>query len=195
MAMEQSELKTFDEFVEEEMEDAGQSDQFKIMDEQSADWALRKIQQVERERKRLSEWVKGEIEKFKAEIEKYETYMEEQDEGFDRDREFFEGLLAEYGVRIGLDQRERKKTIKTPNGSFGFRKARAKWEFQDAEVVKALEEKGLADYIRVKKSPDKVSIKKSFQVKNGKVYTPDGEHLEGVAVIEQGQTFSVKVVE
>jgi len=164
------------------------TDRFKIDNEGAANWALRKIKSLQQEKERNTKVAQDEIAKINA-------WLEQENQVLDNSISHFETLLQEYAMNL-RQKNEKFKTLKLPNGSFGFRKAQPKWEYDSNKVVQSLEKQGNHDLIRIKKEPDKKAIKKHFTVKNGKVYDPTtGEELDGVTVQEQPDTFSVKVVD
>src|SRR5690625_5230200 len=128
-----------------------------------------------------------------AEIHKIEQWRERENEQANNSIKYFQGLLAEYAV----SKREKDphlKTINLPNGRFGFRKRQPKWKYDNEKVVETLEKLGMTDLVRIKKEPKKSDIKKVFEVVNGKAVNPEtGEVVEGIEVINQGESFGWRV--
>lgn len=164
------------------------TDRFRVDNDGAANWALRKIKSLQKEKEANTELAREEI----AKINKW---LEQENGVLDNSISHFETLLQEYAT--SLRQKDEKfKSLKLPNGSFGFRKSQPKWTMDNQAVVESLEQQGNHDLIRIKKEPDKAAIKKYFKVGNGKAYDPTtGEVLDGVTVMDQPDSFNVKVVD
>src|SRR5690625_1138807 len=96
---------------------------FKVDDDQKANWALRKIKQMQQqinENNKLADY----------EIEKIEQWRQQENEQAQNSIDYFQSLLSEYA----MDKREQDSNFKSmtlPNGRFGFRKRPAKWKYDD----------------------------------------------------------------
>lgn len=165
--------------------DREQKERFKIKSIDEANWAFRKLAALkakEDEVRRLAA----------AERERIDRYEASEMAAIDRDREFFESLLAEYA----MEQRKTdpKFRVKTPYGMVGFRKQQPEWKYVDDQVIEALESNGLDELIRVKKEPNKSEIKKRLQVVDGRVVDPEsGAVIEGIEVIERPDKINISV--
>ena len=155
---------------------------FKITDMSTAEWAMRKIKESENEIEKLEAHAKSEKERI-------DNWLKEASETHKNTIEHFTNHLRFYL------ETENKKSIKLINGTLSKRKRQPKWELEDKEtLVKQLENKGLQELIRIKKEPDLSEIKKAFDVVEGKaINTETGEIIEGINVIEQEDSFSVRV--
>src|SRR5699024_5145336 len=163
-----------------------EKDTFTVDDENKANWALRKIRDL-----------KYQIEQNNAlataEIDKIEQWQQEVNSSAQDSIDYFQGLLAEYAMQKKKDD-PKFKTMKLPNGRFGFRKRQPKWNYDDDAVLRALEKANLDDFIRVKKTPSKDDIKKAFDVVNGKVISHDtGEVIDDITVVYQDESFGLTV--
>lgn len=159
---------------------------FKVNDDQTANWALRKIKQYQDKQKSNNELAQ-------AEIEKIESWNKQENEKAQQSIDYFQSLLAHYAMKK-REEDPKFKSQKLPHGYIGFRKKQPKWNYQDDVLLETLKKNQLTDFIKVKEQLDKASIKKAFEVVDGKVINPDtGEVIEGVSVEEQGEDFTVKV--
>lgn len=159
---------------------------FQIDNDQTANWALRKIKQHQQQ-------IKNNNELAQAEIEKIESWNQQENDKAQQSIDYFQGLLAQYAIKK-REEDPKFKSQKLPHGNIGFRKKPAKWNYQDDVLLETLKKNQLTDFIKIKEQLDKSSIKKAFQVSDGKVINPDtGEVIEGVTVEEQGEDFQVKV--
>ncbi len=90
------------------------------------------------------------------------------------------------------EENEELKTHKLPFGKLRFRKQREKWSYDEDKLLQAIDEAGLEDLIKVKKSVDKAELKKRLIVSGSRVINPDtGELIEGVEIEERGEKFSI----
>lgn len=159
---------------------------FKIDDDQTANWALRKIKQYQEKQKANNELAQ-------AEIEKIESWNKQENEKAQQSIDYFQSLLAQYAMKK-REEDPKFKSQKLPNGYIGFRKKQPKWNYQEDVLLETLKKNQLTDFIKIKEQLDKSSIKKAFDVVNGKVINPDtGEVIEGITVEEQGEDFTVRV--
>jgi Bacteriophage Mu Gam like protein. len=156
---------------------------FKVTDLKSADWVLRKLNAIqsnidankkfaEEERQRLDFWEQSENKKHTDDIA------------------YFESLLGEY-LRI-LRENDPKAKISTPHGTVSTRKQQPHWVYDDS-VLSELEEKGMTDFIRIKKEVDKKTLKKAVSVtEDGHVVNADGELINGINVLQVGEKLVIK---
>ncbi|MFU0785777.1 MAG: Bacteriophage Mu Gam like protein [Enterococcus gilvus] len=149
-----------------------------------ADWALRKISALQSQNDEIKKFADLERER----IVSWETKETESN----NDRiSFFEMKLSEYLNKLRKD--DPKARIKTPHGTVGTRKAPDKWEYS-SDAVKELKKLGMTDFVRVKEEVDKAEFKKVVSVlKDGRIVNADGEIIEAVKVVPQGEKLSVKV--
>ena len=170
------------EFLDRKIQDDNEA--FKVTNEGQANWALRKIKQLQEEKKKNEQIAEDEINKIKS-------WLDHVNKDADDSIEYFKSLLAEYAMK----QRENDpkfKSIKLPNGRIRFVKQRPKWVYDDKLLLKSLKEQDAEELIRVKEEPNKAAIKKLFVVQNGKLINPGtGEVIEGVEVVERGEKFEV----
>lgn len=163
-----------------------EKESFAVKDDSAANWALRKISQ-------LNDQIEKNNALAQSEIDKIERWNQTENEQAQNSIDYFQGLLAEYAMQKKKDD-PKFKSLKLPNGRFGFRKRQPKWSYDDDAVLQALEQAELYDFIRVKKAPSEKDIKKAFDVVGDKVINPDtGEVIDGITVVEQNDSFNVAV--
>lgn len=167
-------------FLDSEMDQQG----FVIDDDSKADWALSKISQYKKkieENNLLAE----------EKIYKIESWNKQVNDEAQQSVDYFQSLLAEYAETIRKEN-PKFKTLKLPSGRIRYKKQQPKWHYKDDEVVEALKDAGMTDYIKVKETPSKSDIKKAFVVSDGKVINPDtGEIVTGIEVEEREDKFEV----
>lgn len=174
----------FDIFMGETTEDQAK-ERYKITNLDSANWALRKLKAIQEK--------EGEIKELtEREIERINNWAKSELDSLGANTNFFEGLLMEYFV--SEKEKDPKFKISTPYGKVSSRKSQPKWNYEDDRVLKWLKEND-KELIRIKEEINKAELKKKYRVMNGQVVTEDGEIIEGITVIEQPDSISIKVVE
>ncbi len=167
-----------------DQEEQVENEAFEIKDDQQANWALRKIKQLKKEKE-------NNISIAEAEISKIEAWLQAVNGDAQGSIDYFQGLLAKYA----MSKREINpdfKSTKLPNGAIRFKKQQPKWSYDDKKLVESLKQSGHDDLIRVKEEPNKTAVKKLFVVNDGKAIDPaTGEVIEGVTVEEREDKFEV----
>lgn len=162
-----------------------ESEKFKVTDESSANWALRKIAQMEKQ-------IEANNELAVAEEEKIEAWRKSVNDTAQNSIDFFQSYLAEYAMSLKKEN-PKFKTLKLPNGQLSFRKQQPKWDLDDEKVLKTLKETGNDDLIKVTEKPKIAEIKKAFKAHGTKAINPEtGEVVEGITIVEQPEKFGVK---
>lgn len=163
-----------------------QRGQFIIDDDQKANWALRKIRQLQEKRV-------ANIELAENEIERINMWLDDINSELEQSIDFFTGLLEQYHRRI-FEQDPKAKTIKLPYGKLKMRNQQPEYRRDDEKLLSWLKQTGKTDYIVVKESPAWAQLKKTLQVAGNALVDPEtGEVAEGVEVVERGPKFSVEV--
>jgi len=161
---------------------------FTIQDDQAANWALRKIGQMQKQ-------IKDNNALAVSEVDKIEAWNKQENQKAQDSIDYFQGLLSYYA----LSKREEDpkfKTLKLPNGAIKFRKQQPKYNYDDEVLTEHLKLTGRDDLIKVKESPDKTAVKKSFKIHDGKLVNPEtGEFVEGVTVEQREDAFKVEVMD
>ena len=177
-------MKNLQDYLDESEE--VESESFKVYDEQSANWALRKIKQ-------MKDQIDNNNALAQAEIDKIEHWNNEVNKQAQESIDYFTSLLTSYALNKRAED-PKFKSLKLPNGRIGFRKSQPKWVYDNDKVIETLEKANLTDFIRVKKEPAKTDIKKAFDVVGDKVINPDtGEVIEGITIEAQEDKFNVVV--
>lgn len=153
---------------------APKKEAFKVTDEYSADWVLRKLAALNAEEAANSKLAQQNIDRIKE-------WQEHKNQSTQQSREYFEGLLTSYfTAQRYLDP---KFKLDTPNGKVSARKIPRKWNYDDESLVESLKAADAAKFIRIKEEPDKKALKAAAHVtETGDVITDDGVKLDGVHV-------------
>lgn len=162
------------------------AERFVVDDQNKANWALRKIKEMQKEIDEAEEFVQEETRRNNEWLKSIKSNKQ-------ADIDHFTNLLMGYAVTLSKDD-PKFKSLNLPSGRFGFRKQQPKWEYDNEKAVESLKRAGLSDFIRVKEEPNKADIKRGFHVTNGQAVNPDtGEIIEGITVTEQEDSFNVVV--
>lgn len=163
-----------------------EKEKFEVNSLSSADWALRKIKELEASIKQNNDF--AEAEKIRL-----EQWLESENHKYQESIEYFNSLLNHYLQELRKDNPKAK--ISTPHGTVSTRKNPKQWTYSD-DVLAELEEKEMFEFIRVKKEVDKKELKKALSVTDdGIVVNSDGEVIKGVSVVDGGEVMTVKIAD
>ena len=163
-----------------------EKEKFEVNSLSSADWALRKIKELEVDIKQNMDF--AESEKIRL-----EQWLESENRKYQESIEYFNGLLSHYLQELRKDNPKAK--ISTPHGTVSTRKNPKQWTYSD-DVLAELEEKEMFEFIRIKKEVDKKELKKVLSATDdGIVVNSDGEVIKGVTVVDGGEVMTVKIAE
>lgn len=177
-------MNSLHDFLDEQ--EGTEKESFTVKDDSQANWALRKIKQ-------MNDQIEQNNALAQAEIDKIEQWNQSENEKAQSSIDYFQGLLAEYAMKKKAED-PKFKSLKLPNGRIGFRKQQPKWNYDDETVLEALKKANMNDFINVKESPRKADIKKAFDVAGSQVVCPDtGLIIEGITIEEQPDKFNVAV--
>ncbi len=163
-----------------------EKEKFEVNSLSSADWALRKIKELEANIKQNNDFAG-------AEKIRLEQWLESENHKYRESIEYFNGLLSHYLQELRKDNPKAK--ISTPHGTVSTRKNPKQWTYSD-DVLAELEEKEMFEFIRIKKEVDKKELKKVLSVTDdGIVVNSDGEVIKGVTVVDGGEVMTVKIAD
>lgn len=157
-----------------EVEQTDKKETFKVTDNSSADWVLRKLAALEAQENSNNQLAQQNIDRIKQ-------WRDKKSQETRQSREYFEFLLTDYFNQQRA--KDPKFKLDTPNGRVSARKVPRKWKYDDENLVKSLKQADAKDFIRIKEEPDKKALKKAAYVTDaGDVVTEDGVKLDGVHV-------------
>lgn len=173
----------------EEEQEQEQRDTFAITDDKSAEWAIKKIKEAERERNRLLAL----INKERADLDIREQQIEGQ---YDNRTSYLKELLKSYirNVYENGDARETKTQIayQLLSGELVLKKPTTKLQ-QDDKALTDWCRTHLPERVKTTYKADWAEIKKNVKVVDGiAVYEPTGEVMSGVT--EQSVAPELKIV-
>ena len=141
---------------------------FVINNIDKANWCIGKIMKAKSKQTELSEFVKREKERL-------DRFLEEEYDELEREIERRSNMLLPFAA-TQIDGK--KKSIKLPNGTMGFRNT-TKVE-KDEKLLFEWAKESAVEFIKTAESLDWATLKKSCIVDDGR-YIYNGEILEGVS--------------
>lgn len=180
------------EAVEKEVQEEEEQERFVVDDDDKACWALQKIKELEdqvEEKEKLAQ----------RQIDQVNNWLENETSSLEKKINNFNNMLFEYAQQLREEDPD-LKTHSLPFGKLQFRKRRPKWQYED-ELLDTVKEK-IPDAVRVKEDVDKRTLKKIIKdsgeykiLDDGRVVnTESGELVEGLKVVDRGESFKVKTV-
>ncbi|WP_049773828.1 host-nuclease inhibitor Gam family protein [Halanaerobium hydrogeniformans] len=122
---------------------------FVVDNDNKAIWCLRKIRHFKSKQQKNKELAQKQIEEIEKEIRKVEEWLEGENSKLDNSIEFMKTKLFAYAQTLKEDNPE-LKTHKLPFGQLQFRKKRPKWKYDNDKLLE-FAEKSLKDTVKIKK--------------------------------------------
>ena len=158
-----------------------------VKNKSDADFYLRQINKLKKQKEEINEFVDQEIER---QLRLYQEYREDRMRPLDSQIAFYENALKTFAMNEYAETN--KKTIKLPNGTLAIKKQQPKYVYNDEQVLEFLQENNYKDYIRTKAEVNKKDLKKNAIVNNNNELVIDGKVVPGVTVIPQEDKFEVR---
>lgn len=153
--------------------------EWRIDSMEKADWALGKINIARKKMQQNADYVQAQVEKLQA-------WLEKQNQEQESTIAFFEGKLAPYledELKGG-----KKKSIKLPNGTAGFRKTTK--TVKNDKILFDFVKENYTTYIKQVEKLDMAEFKKVCHINNGKLVTEDGAIVPGYEVFEENTLYT-----
>lgn len=158
-------------------------ERFKITDLSGADWAFEKLAAIKTRMKEKEALAEEKRYKIDAWLES-ETAKDKQS------AEYFESILIEYYQELRAS--DPKAKLSTPSGKVTSRKLQPKWEYDEERALQYFKETH-PEIVAVKESFNKAEAKKLLKpLETGQAVDENGEIVDFVAVIPQGESYTVK---
>lgn len=158
-----------------------------IKNKSEADFYIRQINKLRKQKEEINEFVDGEVER---QLKMYEEYRQKSLRPLDSQIAFYEEALKTF--TLNEFEQTGKKSIKLPNGTIGIKKQQPKYIYNDEEVLNFLRENELNEYIRMKPELNKKDLKKNAMVNSNNELVINGQTVPGVVVVPQDDKFEVK---
>lgn len=167
--------------------DDTEEDTLMIKNKSDADFYIRQINKLRKQKEEINEFVDQEVER---QLKIYQEYREKSLRPLDSQIAFYEEALKTF--TLNEYEQTGKKSIKLPNGTIGIKKQQPKYIYNDEEVLEFLRENELNDYIRMKPELNKKDLKKNALVNSNNELVINGKTVPGVVVVPQDDKFEVK---
>lgn len=152
------------------------SEPFRVKDEKTADWALRKIREHEAHVAQVEEFAEAQVDEILA-------WAESATKSARDSIQYLSGLLEAYHRQL-FAANPTLKTIKLPAGEIQLRQQQPQYN-RDNDRLLAWLKANRPEFVRVAETPDWANVKQAFTVHNGRLIDPDtGEVVDGVDVVE-----------
>jgi hypothetical protein len=156
-----------------------ENDGFHVTDDKAAEWCMKKIQEAEADR---AMW--------KAH---YESQMQKVNESADSAVAYFTARLEEYFSTVPHKATKTQESYSLPGGKLILKQQQPKFETDDDALVPWLEANGRTGLVKIKKSADWATLKKSLNFVGTNAVTVDGEIVPGVKVEQRPDVFKVEM--
>ena len=154
-------------------------DGFHVTDDKAAQWCMQKIMEAETDR---AMW--------KAH---YEAQMEKVNKAADESIAYFTAKLEEYFANVPHKATKTQESYTLPGGKLVLKQQQPKFETDDDKLVSWLEANGRTGLVKIKKSADWATLKKSLNFVGENAVTVDGEIVPGVKVEQRPNVFKVEM--
>ena len=154
-------------------------DGFHVTDDKAAQWCMQKIMEAETDR---AMW--------KAH---YEAQMEKVNKAADESIAYFTGKLEEYFATVPHKATKTQESYTLPGGKLVLKQQQPKFKTDDDKLVPWLEANGRTGLVKIKKSADWATLKKSLNFVGENAVTVDGEIVPGVKVEQMPNVFKVEM--
>lgn len=174
-----------------ETENVSDKEKFEINTIERANWALKKILNVEAKKEEVKQFTKAKIDQVK-------NFEKQQIDELDRSVEYIKYLLTQYTKEVLKDEK-RKKSIKLLDGAVGFRTKATTFETDDKKLVEFVK-KYDKSFINTTETVNWADFKNKIKVVETKqddeiqyqAVTEDGEVIECIKVIPAYEEFYAK---
>jgi phage host-nuclease inhibitor protein Gam len=160
---------------------------FTVDNDQKADWAARKVAEIE------------------ADTAKWEKFYQEQIEKIRKANEFraeyFRRMLKDYFYTVPHKMSKTQSSYQLPSGKLIMKAQGPEYKRDDETVMKWVYETSNTphQFINTKETLNWSALKKALEgedgiaIVDGQVATPDGEIVPGITVVERPNVFKVEV--
>ena len=158
------------------------SEPFRVTDDKSAEWCIRKIREARAEKQRWAEYYAEQQRKIDQEAEGTISY--------------FEALLADYFDSVPHKRTKTQESYQLPGGKLVRRQQAPEYQRDEAAMLPWLKENAPA-LVKVIEVADWAALKKQLVIApDGEtVATEDGEIVPGVKAIQRPDVFRVEIKE
>ena len=159
---------------------------FKINNDNLAEWALKKIAEEKAEAQRM-------INVCQTFINDYQLKIEQYNKQYESNTAYFRGQLQQYFESVPHKATKTQETYKLPSGTLKKKFGTPEYKVDNEALVKWLKDSGLTDYIKTEEKAQWGELKKTVTVNGDKILTAEGEIVEGVAAADRPDSFEIEV--
>ena len=171
--MSEAENIMFDEYEEELALEGQTRDSFRVTDDGSAAWCVRKIREAQEECDQMIMWYAAQIERAKAKMNATVERMT--------------AYLRDYAEMVPMKETKTQRSYPVPGGKLIYKKATTKLEHDDETILRVLKELDREDMIK------RQVVEKVDWANLNRELLETGEILDGVTRVEVPESFEVKV--
>lgn len=153
--------------------------EFEIRDDQTADWAVRKIKDADAELERMETWFKAQLTAAK--------------DRHDQTVAYFSGKLARYMETVPARETKTTRKYELASGELVITKEKTDFKATDSEALLGWCQENDPTLVKVVLEPAWASVKKRLQMTDaGIVDTETGAIVDGVEQVTKPAEFKVK---
>lgn len=158
------------------------SEPFRVTDDKTAEWCIRKIREAQAEKQRWAEY--------------YREQQRKIDQEADGTISYFEALLADYFDSVPHKRTKTQESYQLPGGKLVRRQQAPEYQRDEAALLPWLKENAPA-LVKVTEVADWAALKKQLVIApDGEtVATEDGDIVPGVKAIQRPDVFRVEIKE
>lgn len=158
------------------------SEPFRVTDDKSAEWCIRKIREARAEKQRWAEY--------------YREQQRKIDQEADGTISYFEALLADYFDSVPHKRTKTQESYQLPGGKLVRKQQAPEYQRDETALLPWLKENAPA-LVKVTESADWAALKKQLVIApDGEtVATEDGEIVPGVKAVQRPDVFRVEMNE
>ena len=158
------------------------SEPFRVTDDKSAEWCIRKIREAQ------------------AEKQRWRDYYAEQQRKIDQEADgtigYFEALLADYFDTVPHKRTKTQESYQLPGGKLVRKQQAPEYQRDDASLLPWLKQNA-PELVKVTETPDWATLRKRLIIApDGEtVATEDGEIIPGIKAIQRPEVFKIEIKE
>ena len=167
------------------IEEHSAEQEFRIDTPEKAEWALLKIREE-------MATARSDIEVHENMIRYYQDKVKQIKDSAEHRTGNLKSMLFEYFQTVPRKATKTQEVYSLPSGKLKLKYQSPEYKRDEPALLQWLKDRGMAEYIQTKETPQWGELKKATQTVGDKVVM-DGEILEGVEVIEREPVFEVEV--
>lgn len=158
------------------------SEPFRVTDDKSAEWCIRKIREAQDEKQRWRDY--------------YAEQQRKIDQEADGTISYFEALLADYFDMVPHKRTKTQESYQLPGGKLVRKQQAPEYQRDEAALLPWLKQNA-PELVKVTETPDWAALKKQLVIApDGEtVAMEDGEIVPGVKAVQRPEVFKIEIKE